>query len=373
VLSIFKSVKKRITTPLLNWSTGISLILIIAVIGTSLLIASHALTPNISVEPETGTLSSGATSSTDSTASGGAAVKFPAPATATVSATTPCVHAAAPAKWKHVVLIMFENEVASDIIGTSQAPWITSMARACGSSNSWHDGNYRVDGTTDGNYPSKPSYATLTSGVSPSVSGIKNDTYSTTTSVDNLFNRLNSMGLDTKSYQSGPAGQCAVNNFSGAYHDAMRYYTNLGGQSASSSTYCNQHDVAISSFMADVNAGHLPAFSLILPTNDQNMHNNSIQSGDSWAKDFLTPFLSSAQYKSGDTALFFLWDEETPIPNVLFAPSIKPGSTVVGTGSTYPISHFSFTRTTQEMLGMPTPLLGVSNQAPSLLNYFNGN
>jgi hypothetical protein len=266
---------------------------------------------------------------------------------------------------------MFENEVASDVIGTSEAPYITNLANKCATAQGWKDGNIRVDGSTDGNYDSKPSYATLTSGVSPSVSGIKTDDYGETSSVDNIFNRLNLIGKSTKSYQSGSGGSCASSNFDGAYHDAMRYYTNLGGQSSSSTTYCNVHDVPLSTLMTDINAGNLPAFSLLLPTNNQNMHNNGVASGDSYAKTLLDPILNSAQYKSGDTAIFFLWDEESPIPNVLLAPSIKAGSKPSAPSGGNPLSHFTFTRTTQEMLGV-SPLLGVSGQAPSLLTFFNG-
>ena len=286
------------------------------------------------------------------------------------SASKPCVSAPAPAHWNHVILLMFENEVASDVIGTSDAPYITSLATKCGWAQGWHDGNYRVDGSNDGSYDSKPSYATLTSGRSPSDTGILDDNYSTTTSADNLFNRLHQMGKDTKSYQSGAAGQCSKSNFSGAYHDAMRYYEDLGGQSSDPTTFCNTHDVSIDTLMSDINNGKLPAFSLLLPTNDQNMHNNGVASGDAYAKTLVDPILDSAQYKSGDTAVFFLWDEETPIPNVLMAPSVKPGSRPSVTGGN-PISHFSFTRTAQEMLGI-SPFLGDSGQAPSLLNFFDG-
>jgi phospholipase C len=228
-----------------------------------------------------------------------------------------------------------------------------------------------VTGASDGSYVSKPSYATYTSGVPPTVHGLTNDTYTTTSSVDNIFNRLKNLNKDARVYQSGTASNCQSSNFSGAYHDPLRYYSNLGGQSSSDTTYCNTHDVTIGSFMTDVNAGRLPAFSIILPTNSQNMHDNTISSGDTWAQNFLTPFLDSAQYKSGDTALFFVWDEDSPIPNALVAPSIKPGSHPVLAAGSYPISHFAALRTWQEMLGV-TPLLGNTGQAPSLLNYYNG-
>lgn len=350
-----------------------TLIVLIAVVGVVALIRTRASAPTVTLEAEAGGVTYAASViNNDSTASGNKAVKFSKSALASVNSANPCVHSPAPVQWKHVILLMFENESYGSVIGNASAPYITNLANKCGTAQNWKDGNYTVTGGTDGNYPSKPSYATLTSGLSPSVTGIRDDTYSTTTTVDNIFNRLNQIGKSTKSYQSGGAASCAVSNFNGAYHDAMRYYTNLGGQSSSPSTYCNTHDVPISTLMTDINNGTLPAFSLLLPTNDQNMHNNGVASGDAYAKTLIDPILDSAQYKTGDTAIFFLWDEDTPIPNVLIAPSIASGSmaTVPATGN--PLTHFSFTRTTQEMLGVPEPFIGVSGQAPSLLNFFDG-
>lgn len=277
----------------------------------------------------------------------------------------PCVGAPAPAQWKHVVVLMFENKTYGQVIGSTSAPWISALANKCGTYSNWFDANFKVTGTSDGSYVSKPNYATYTSGVPATVHGLKDDTYSTTTGVNNIFNILRTAGKEAKDFYSGSASAtpCANSNFSGAYHDPMRYFTNLGA------AYCNAHDVPLSTFMTEVNNGTLPPFSFLLPTNGENMHDNSISSGDTWAKNFLTPFLDSAMYKSGDTALFFLWDEDKPIPNVLLAPSIKAGSKVpVPVGN--PISHYSATRTWAEMLGLPS--FGDIGQAPSLLSFYNG-
>lgn len=305
---------------------------------------------------------------------------------ATPSSTNPCVSQAAPSQWKHVVILMFENKTYSQVIGSGTgAPFITNLASQCataysGSSgatpkNNWHDADYKVDGTKDGSYVSKPNYATLTSGVSPSAHGLLDDTYSTTTGVNNIYNLLNGLGKNATDYYDGPASTdpCGGgSNFSGAYHDAIRYYTDIGGKSTSTSTYCNTHDKPLTQFMTDVNAGKLPDYSMILPTNSENMHDNSISSGDTWAQNFLNPFFDSAQYKSGDTAVFFLWDEDTAIPNVLIAPSIVPG-TKVPTPTGNPVSHFSALRTAEEMLGISSSsFLGDTASAPSLLSVFNG-
>ena len=275
------------------------------------------------------------------------------------NAANPCLGAAAPAQWKHIVVLMFENKTYDQVIGP--APYITSLADRCATAPRWNDANRKVDGSSDGRYVSKPNYATLTNGLSPSGHGLTNDTYSTTTDVDNIYNQLRQAGQTFKDYYEAEAGGCDV-RFSGDYHDPIRYYTNVAD-------ICSEHDVPLSTFMADVNSGTLPAFSMILPTNDHNMHDNSVASGDDYARTILEPLLNSQAYANGDLAIFFLWDENTPIPNVVIAPSVIPGTRMtVQTGN--PISHFSALRTWEEMLHLP--LLGDTGGAPSLLPYLEG-
>jgi hypothetical protein len=254
---------------------------------------------------------------------------------------------------------MFENKFYDQVIGP--APYITGLAQKCATAPNWMDADTRVDGTLDGRYPSKPSYATLTNGLPPSVHGLTNDAYSAMTDVDNLYNQLNLAGLTFKDYYEGPEGGCEA-YFDGSYHDPIRYYTNMAD-------ICSAHDVPLSTFMADINSGNLPAFSMILPTNQHNMHDNSVASGDDYAQSILDPLLNSQAYANGDLAIFFLWDEDTPIPNILIAPSVVPG-TIITAQAGNPISHFAALRTWQEMLGLP--LLGDTSSAPSLLSFLEG-
>ena len=276
-----------------------------------------------------------------------------------VNAADPCIAAPAPAHWDHIVVLMFENKQYNEVIG--QAPYLTGLAGKCATAPDWLDADTRVDGSKDGKYNSKPNYATLTSGVSPSVHGLLNDKYNTTTNADNIYNQLYQAGLSFKDYYDGQAGGCDV-RFSGDYHDAIRYYTNVA-------QICSEHDVPFSNFKADFESENLPAFSMILLTKDESMHDNSVLSGDAIAQSILDPLLSSEEYANGDMAIFLLWDENTPIPNILMAPSIVPGTRIVSQSGN-PVSHFSALRTWEEMLGLS--LLGDSKSAPSLLPFFEG-
>ncbi|MGE5642721.1 MAG: hypothetical protein ACM3Y8_06895, partial [Byssovorax cruenta] len=83
-----------------------------------------------------------------------------------ISADKPCIGAPAPVQWKHIVVLMFENKRYDQVIGP--APYITALAHKCATALNGNDSNSKVDGSADGSYKSKPSYATLTNGLSPS-------------------------------------------------------------------------------------------------------------------------------------------------------------------------------------------------------------
>jgi len=325
------------------------LALILSACGTPLPASTPTATP---IPPSTSTPVPPTSTSTPTPTQTSTATPIP-----NADAANPCIGAPAPAQWNHVVVLMFENKTYNEVVGV--APYITSLVNKCGTYDHWMDANYKVDGSIDGNYHSKPSYATLTNGLSPSAHGLLDDTYETKTDVDNIYHQLFLAGKSFKDYYEGGPGGCGV-RFSGDYHDPIRYYSDV-------TTICDAHNVPLSTFMADVNSGNLPAFSMILPTKDHSMHSNSISSGDAYAQTILDPLLNSPAYAKGDVAIFFLWDEDTPIPNVLLAPSVVPGSKVsVPTGN--PVSHFSALRTWEEMLNLP--LLGDTNLAPSLLSFF---
>jgi hypothetical protein len=70
--------------------------------------------------------------------------------------------------------------------------------------------------------------------------------------------------------------------------------------------------------------------------------------------------LASDSYAAGRTAIFVVWDEDSPMPFIAIAPTVRP-RTVLGAA----VDHYALLRTTEEMLGLPT-LLGAAAQAPSM-------
>jgi hypothetical protein len=72
---------------------------------------------------------------------------------------------------------------------------------------------------------------------------------------------------------------------------------------------------------------------------------------------------TSDLYRDGKTAVFVVWDEPTPMPNVIMSPS-----TPAGLRTAQPFDHYSLLRTTEEMLGVP--LLGRATGARSMRGQF---
>ena len=62
--------------------------------------------------------------------------------------------------------------------------------------------------------------------------------------------------------------------------------------------------------------------------------------------------------------MFVVWDEPSPMPNLVIAPSVPAGTVDAET-----VDHRSLLRTTEEMLGLP--LLPGADQAPSLRGPFH--
>ena len=58
--------------------------------------------------------------------------------------------------------------------------------------------------------------------------------------------------------------------------------------------------------------------------------------------------LASGLYRQGHTAAVVVWDEDTPIPNLVVSPSVHPGTVVEST-----VSHYSLLRATEDIFGLP--------------------
>jgi len=259
----------------------------------------------------------------------------------------PCGTASAPpAKYEHVMWMIFENKTHSQVIGSPNAPYMTQKARQCASVSSWRDAGQGL--------PSLPNYLAMTSGSTQGVTSNSNPSGLPTITANNIFRQVRSTGQSYKSYMEDMPSNCRL---TASYPYAERHNPEIYYQGPGDRAACAINNVPL----GNVGAGHLandlanntlPNFSVIVPNDCNNMHDCSVATGDTWLSQWLPVILNSQSYRAGRTAIFLVFDEDTPIPNFVVAPSVVPGTVIQGS-----YSHYSLLRTTEEMLGIGPKLL----------------
>lgn len=256
-----------------------------------------------------------------------------------------------PRLYQHVIWIWMENKTWDQVLGNaSSSPYATSLANQCGTAT-----HYSSVGR-----PSLPNYIGATSG---STQGISDDNSPSAHPItgDNLFRQVRASGGSERSYVEAMTSPCQLAS-GGQYavkHNPASYYTGPGDRSA-----CQADDVPFAAFANDLAQGRLPTFAFVTPDLCNDTHDCSVKTGDAWLAGHLPDLLNSPAYRSGTTAVFVIWDEETPMPNVIIAPSTRPGTVVTSS-----INHYSLLRTTEELLGLPTSL-GAAASAGSVRAMF---
>ena len=286
-------------------------------------------------------------------------------ASAAGAATGPCGTVTTPPTYQHVIWIMEENHSYGQIIGSSSAPYINSLATGCGLATSYHSITH----------PSLPNYVGATSGLAlSSLSQFAPDCSPSpgcSTSAASIFGQ----GETWKAYEESMPSACDKSN-SGNYavrHNPPPYFTALSG--------CTANDVPYTQLATDLANNTLPAFSFITPNLIDDMHNGTVAQGDTWLKNNLPAILNSPEYTSGSTAVFITWDEGSGgstsescatstsdqschVATIVISPSTPAGST---SGTLF--SHYSLLGTSEQLLGLP--LLGLAASNTTLTSAFN--
>ena len=283
------------------------------------------------------------------------------------SASPPCGTEARPGTYRHVVWIWMENHSSSAIIGSSQAPYVNTLARDCGLAT-----NYR-----NITHPSLPNYVAATSGLPYSaLQGFLPDCNpggGCDTSARSIF----SQGETWKSYEESMPSNCDQSN-SGTYavrHNPAVYYTTLSS--------CSGNDVPFPRLATDLAHNQLSAFSFVTPNLIDDMHDGTVADGDEWLSRNLPTILGSAEYRNGSTAIFITWDEgeggqyasgehcatNTGDVSCHVATLVISPSTMAGARSGTLFSHYSLLATAEQLLGLSK--LGQAATAGTMTKAFN--
>ena len=121
-----------------------------------------------------------------------------------------------------MIVIVFENENASDIIGGAQTPYTTQLANQCAQATQ----DFAV------RRPSLPNYIALTSGSTQGIIDNRLPSYHQI-AADNIFHQAQTSGMTWRQYSSLMPSNCdktidpQTNPYYVVHHEPAVYYTDL--------------------------------------------------------------------------------------------------------------------------------------------------
>src|SRR5262245_48041199 len=226
----------------------------------------------------------------------------------------------------HVVIVMEENRAYGDIIGSGAAPYINRLARE----GALFTSSFALT------HPSQPNYLALFAG---STFGV-DDSCPVDFRGPNLASRLRAAGETFAGYsESLPfAGYAGCD--AGGYRRKHNPWASFGNVPPSANR-------PLTSFPADFT--RLPTVSWVVPNEDNDMHDGSVEQGDAWLRRHLDPYVRWAMTHN---SLFVLtWDEDDKSGNnhivtILVGPMVRPGHYCEY------VTHYTVLRTVLEMYGL---------------------
>lgn len=244
-----------------------------------------------------------------------------------------CVALASPARAgaltrpAHVVVVIEENHTLAQIVGSGDAPYLASVARA----GALFTHAYGVT------HPSQPNYLALLAGLTND-NGDGCPARGVPVDAPNLASELLAAGFTFAAYSEALPAPGFMGCAAGTYarkHAPWTHFSNIPQR-------LHQPLGALTSFDA------LPTVAFIVPDVDDDMHDGTVKEGDDWAEAHLTPLLRWAA--AHDTLVVFTWDEgydpDNSIPTMFVGPMIRAGR--------YPerIDHYRVLRTLEDMYGL---------------------
>jgi phospholipase C len=261
-----------------------------------------------------------------------------------------------PPTYDHVVWVVLENHSFEDLLGTGEAPYLDSLAAACGvATNAWAV-----------THPSLPNYLAMVSGRTGGV----NRTCTPAQCPQRrrtLFDQVRANGGSWRVLAESMPTPCRRTD---AYpyvvrHNPPTYFPGLAAA-------CRQWDRPMGTATAGrlvtmVREGRLPTFLLVVPNQCHNAHDCAIGAGDDWLARIVPLLTNGPDYREGRTAVFVTWDEGAgghagqncrahPDRSCHIVTAVVSPTTVPGTRSATFFDHYSLLETTEQLLGIRTHL-----------------
>jgi phosphatidylinositol-3-phosphatase len=247
-----------------------------------------------------------------------------------------------PPDLSHVVLIMMENRECGQVIGSPDAPYLTSLAHRYAQPRAFY-------GIT---HPSLPNYLALTSG---STFGFTDSCSGCSVRARNLVDEFEAAGISWRAYMEGLPRPCFQGRRAGLYrrrHDPFMFYDNIAHNPARCAKV-----VPLSQLAIDEAHHALPRFAWISPNLCHDMHNCTTRAGDTFLSGLVPPLLRAVGRRG---VVIITWDEGDTrrgccskaaggnIPTILAGPSVRPGLR-----SALPYDAYSILRTIEDSWGLP--------------------
>jgi hypothetical protein len=238
--------------------------------------------------------------------------------------------------YQHIVEIIMENTSYATIIGNSNAPQLNALADTYGLATNYY-------GVT---HPSEPNYVANIGG---SYFGIQDDnqfyctpalasdphcggtTVDHTVTAQSLADQLTAAGMTWKGYfqslppvpstgvvttgpnANGPYTFKYPSNFNALYASKHNPFVNFAGTQGALANMVPDTQLA-----ADLAAGNLANFSLVVPNQCNDMHgtgtctdtNGLISAGDTYVGNMVREIMASTSWRQGRNAIVITWDED---------------------------------------------------------------
>ncbi|WP_066259324.1 alkaline phosphatase family protein [Neobacillus drentensis] len=228
----------------------------------------------------------------------------------------------------HIVIIVEENHSKKQIIGNKEAPYMNSLVAQGASLTNYH-------GTK---HPSQPNYLDMFSGSNHGV--LNNEVPKSKFSKANLGSELIEKNYTFTGYSEDLPSVGYNGEEMGDYvrkHNPWVNFTNLPKET-------NQ---PLKNFPKDFT--QLSTVSMIVPNQQNNMHDGSIEKADQWLQQNIDSYVQWA--KKNNSLLIITWDEddgseENKIPTFFVGPMVKMGE------YNKELNHFNLLRSIEDIYGL---------------------
>jgi len=237
----------------------------------------------------------------------------------------------------HIVIVIEENHAYAQIIGSDNAPYINSLIK--------DPNTVRFTQSYGIVWGSQVDYLDLYSGANQGAGGSghpANEPFTT----PNLGRQLMDAGLSYSTYSQTLPFTGYNGDEYGAYvriHNPAANWMGTGTNQIPATT--NQPFTA---FPSDYTK--LPTVSLVIPNVNKDMHDGTINEGDTWLRNNLNKYI---QWAKTHNSLFILTFDEDDRKHNNHIPTFFTGAMVRGGRDTMHINHYNILRTIEDMYGLP--------------------